>query len=54
MHNIIDSNKNFTVCIYVCLEGLGGVLLQDNVVIASRKLKKHEQNYAIYDLDAQT
>lgn len=35
------------------MEGLGGVLLQDNSVIAykSRKLKNHERNYDVYDLE---
>jgi len=46
-------NKKFTVCTNTCLEGLGGVLLQENAVIAyePRKLKKHEHNYVVYDLE---
>ena len=41
------------MCTYACVEGLGGVLLQDNSVIAyeSRKLKKNEHNYVLYDLE---
>lgn len=41
------------VCTDACLEGLGGVFLQENVVIAyeTRKLKKHENNYVVYDLE---
>ncbi|WP_369075083.1 RNase H-like domain-containing protein [Bacteroides uniformis] len=45
-------NKEFVVCTDTCVEGLGGVLLQENSIIAyeSIKLKKHEQNYIVYDL----
>lgn len=41
-----DLNKDFIVCIDACVEGLGGVFLQDNYVIAydSRTLKGHEKN----------
>ena len=41
---IADPDKEFVVCIDACREGLGGVLLQENYVIAyeSRKIKKHE------------
>ena len=48
---IADPDKEFVVCIDACGEGLGGVFLQDNSVIAykSRKIKKHEQNYSVYD-----
>ena len=48
-----DPDKEFVVCTDVCGEGLGRVLLQENSVIAyeSRKLKKHEQNYSVYDLE---
>ena len=50
---IVDPDKEFFVCTNACREGLGGVLLQENSVIAyeSRKLKTHEQNYSAYDLD---
>jgi len=41
------------MCTNAFLEGLGGVLLQENYVIAyeSRKLKGHEKNYAVYDME---
>ena len=41
---ILDPNKYFLVCIDAYGEGLGGVLLQDDSVIAyeSRKIKKNE------------
>ena len=36
-----------------CKEGLGGVLIEENYVIAyeSRKLKEHEKNYSTHDLE---
>ena len=50
---IADPDKEFIVCTDACREGLGGVLLQENFVIAyeSRKLKTHEQNYSAYYLE---
>ena len=50
---IADPNKDFLVCTDACKEGLGGVLTQENCVIAyeSRKLKQHEKNYATHDLE---
>ena len=50
--NIVDRFKDFVVCTDACNEGLGGVLLQDNYVVAyeSRKLKYHEKNYVTHDL----
>ena len=50
---IIDPFKVFVVCAKACNEGLGGVLLQDNYVVAyeSIKLKYHEKNYATHDLE---
>ena len=41
---IADPDKEFVMCTDACREGLGGVLLQENFVIAYeyRKLKKHE------------
>ena len=43
---IIDPFKDFVVCNDTCKEGLGGVLIQENYVVAyeSRKLKEHENN----------
>ena len=50
---IVDHFKDFIVCIDAYNEGLGGVLLQDNYVVAyeSRKLKDHEKNYVTHDLE---
>jgi len=50
---IIDPHKDFVVCTDACNEGLGGVVIQEDHVMAyeSRKLKKHEKNYATYDLE---
>jgi hypothetical protein len=44
---------DFVVCTYVCKEGLGGVLSQDEFVICyeSRKLKENEKNYVTHDLE---
>lgn len=46
-------NEDFLVCIDACKEGIGGVLSQNGFVICyeSRKLKKHERNYATHDLE---
>ena len=48
--------KYFLVCMDSCIEGLGGVLLQEDYVIRyeSRKLKIHERNYATHDLELAT
>ena len=45
--------KDIVVCIETCIEGLGGVLVQEGYVIfyESRKLKEHEKNYSTHDLD---
>jgi len=53
---IADPDKVFLICTDACQEGLGGVLSQDNYVIAyeSRKLKIHEKNYATHDLELET
>ena len=50
---VADPEKYFVVCTDACRQGLGGVLMQDNHVICyqSRKLKKHEKNYATHDLE---
>ena len=44
------------ICTNACKEGLGGVLIQNGHVISyeSRKIKKHERNYAIHDLELAT
>jgi hypothetical protein len=48
-----DMDKEFLVCMDTSKEGLGRVLMQYSRVIAyiSRKLRKHEENYATHDLD---
>jgi hypothetical protein len=48
-----DMDEEFLVCTDASKEGLGGVLMQDGRVIAyiSRKLRKHEENYATHDLE---
>jgi hypothetical protein len=50
---IVDLDKDFVVCTNACIEGLGGVLMQDNHVVCyeSRKLKEHEKNYVTHDLE---
>ena len=50
---VINMDVNFLVCTDASKEGLGGVLMQDGRVIAyiSRKLRRHEENYAMHDLD---
>ena len=50
---IVDPNKDFVVCIDVSKEGLGGVLTQECHVIyyESRKLKEHEKNYVVRDME---
>ena len=53
---IVDPNKDFVVCIDVIKEGLGGVLTQECHVIyyESRKLKEHEKNYVLHDMELAT
>ena len=48
-----DMDADFLVCTDASKEGLGGVLMQDERVIAyiSRKLRRHEENYATHDLE---
>ncbi|KAH9312042.1 hypothetical protein KI387_027077, partial [Taxus chinensis] len=48
-----DPNGDFTVVTDASGEGLGGILLQNDHVIAyeSRKLKLHELNYVPHDLE---
>ena len=50
---IADPKKDFVLCTDACNQGLGGVLMQDNHVVCyeSRKLKDHDKNYAIHDLE---
>ena len=48
-----DMYTDFLVCTDASKEGLGRVLMQDRRVIAyiSRKLRRHEENYAMHDLE---
>jgi hypothetical protein len=48
-----DMDVDFLVCTDASQEGLGGVLMQDGRVITyiSRKLRRHEENYATHDLE---
>ena len=50
---ILDMEKDFTVCTYASKNGLCVVLMQEGGVItyASRKLKLHEENYPNHDLE---
>ena len=50
---IVDPFKDFVVCTDACKEGLGGVLIKENFVVdyQSRKLKEHENNYYMHDLE---
>jgi hypothetical protein len=48
-----DMDGYFLVCTDATKEGLGGVLIQDCGVIAyiSRRLRRHEENYATHHLE---
>jgi hypothetical protein len=48
-----DMDADFLVCTDTSKEGLGGVLMKDGRVIAyiSRKLRRHEENYVMHDLE---
>jgi hypothetical protein len=50
---VLDMDVEFLVYTDASKEGLGGVLMQDGRVIAciSRKLRRHEANYATHDLE---
>ena len=51
--NIVDTFKYFVACTDTCKEGLVGVLIKENYIMAyeSRKLKEREKNYAMHDLE---
>jgi hypothetical protein len=50
---VADPDEDFVVCTYACKEGLDGVLMQNGHVICyeSKKLKEHEINYVVHDLE---
>ena len=50
---ITDPDGDFVVCTDASKEGLGGFLLQNDLVICyeSQKLKEHEHNYPMHDLE---
>ena len=50
---VVDPLKNYTVYIDASLQGVGGVLSQDEHVVCyeSCKLKEHERNYVVHDLE---
>ena len=50
---VLDMDADFLVCTDSSKEGLGRVLMQGRRVIAyiSRKLRRHEENYATHDLE---
>ena len=56
MLKVPDMDVDFLVCTDASKEGLGEVLMQDDRVITyiSRKLRRHEENYAMHDLELLT
>ena len=48
-----DTKKNFIIYCDASRQGLGCVLMQERRVIAyaSRKLRPHEENYPVHDLE---
>jgi hypothetical protein len=50
---VLDMDMDFLVCTDTSKEGLGRVLMQEGRVITyiSRKLRRHEENYAMHDLE---
>jgi hypothetical protein len=48
-----DMGAEILVCTDTSKEGLGRVLMQDGRVITyiSRRLRRHEENYAMHDLE---
>jgi hypothetical protein len=51
--NAPNMDRDFLVCIKTSKEGLGAILMQDGRVIVyiSRKLRRHEENYATHDFE---
>ena len=50
---VVDPLKKYTVYTDASLEGVGGVLSQEGHMVCyeSRKLKEHECNYVVHDLE---
>ena len=50
---IVDPSKDFVVCTDASKKGVGGVLTQEGYIISyeSLKLKEHEENYVVHDLE---
>ena len=50
---VVDPYKYYIVCTYASKEGLGGILSQEGHVVCyeSHKLKDHERNYVVHDLE---
>ena len=50
---IKNPRKDFIVCTDTCIEGLGGVLMQEGNVICneSQKMKENERNNATHNLE---
>ena len=50
---IADPNKEYLVCTDASKEVVGGVLMQEGILVAyeSRKLKEYLQKYLAYDLE---
>ena len=53
---VADPLKDYTVCTDASQEGVGGVLSQEGHVVCyeSRKLKDHERNYVVHELELTT
>jgi hypothetical protein len=53
IRKVPDMDVDLLVCTDTSKEGLSGVLIQDSQVIAyiSRKLRRHEENYATHNLE---
>lgn len=50
---IVDIEKEFVICTNIFLECLGGVLMQEDHVVAyeTHKLKDNKRNYVVYNLE---
>ena len=50
---VVDPFKDFIVCTNACKEGLSGVLIKQDYIMSyeSRKLKEHENNFTMCDLE---